>query len=196
MAEGLRGRFAEEYPAWNAGLAELFRQLADVRLKILLFGPGRRPDTIDKRQEIARRLVAQDPLNEPLTSEEPIEAHPEFDGMHPYDAELLHVLAADVVLVVITERATGSQAEVATFWHNQAFRDRAYLITPKLTRRERQKRIRQSPYLSQGWLAYPLERQFQYTPEEYADCAKIRDHCNEVVKRVRWQIGLARLRRA
>ncbi len=192
--KGLSGQFAADYPAWHARLGALFQQLDDVPLTILLFGPGRRANTTDKRQEIADHLRGQSALNEAITSEELIATDPNFQGMHPYNAELLHIYAADIVLVLVTERATGSQAGIGTFWHDSDFRKKAYLITPKLTQKERRKRQKKNPYLSQGWLGYPLERQFQYTDDEYRDCTKIRGHCNEIVNRARHERGFARLR--
>ncbi len=195
MEVEFQGEFANEHPLWDQRLATLYRQITEVKLIILVWGPGPRSESYDKRKQICDHLN-RNPHNDAVTSETLIKEDKRFKDVvpHPYDAEQLQVYAADVIFVLVVRQARGSQHEIGIFWHNSDFQKKAYLIAPYLSDEERQEQQQNAELLAQGWINYPGMQQLPYTPEEYDECSKIREFCEEVVKNLRRQRGMEQLR--
>ena len=160
---------------------------------ILVWGPGKGwSDYFAKREEICRHLNST-PNNDAKMSEELIEGDARFRRLGPqqvYRGEQLQLDIADVLFVLIVKdsRVTGVQTEVAKWEDNPVFQQKAYVLVPELTEEEQQG----GSFLSLGWVNYNHHR-FDYTPEMYRDCIKIREYCSRVVDGIRADRGLRTL---
>lgn len=196
MNKAFRGEWAKEQSTWNARLGGLFAQMDAIPLTILVWGPSPGwSDYYPKRLQIIEHLRDHNPSNDVTTSEELVHRVPQPAGMTVDEVEELHIYAADLIFVLIVRNSqvTGAQAEIVKFKTFREFREKAYLIMPRLTAGER----RRAGFLKQGWADYqPIERCFQYNDREYDDCTKIRSFCGGIVDRLRKERGLAQIRQA
>lgn len=193
MTNGLQGQWAQEHTSWRQGLDEAFQEFASQRVKILVWGLGEGwTDYFAKRQQLIQHLQTQHPGNEVVTSEQLMRLDSRFANLHLHDAEELQVYIADVVIVLVVKdkRVTGVQGEIAIFRNNANFQRKAWLLTPRLTRREQ----RDAGFLQQGWVGYHRDRRLDYTPEQYAECTTMREYCAEAVQVVRNQLAFEELR--
>jgi hypothetical protein len=193
MAQGLKGRFARKYRDWRVALDGAFRRIEDEPVLILVWGPGKSwKDYYAKREELCKHLNATQ-KNDARTSEDLIENDERFRRLGPqrvYRGEQMQLGIADVVFVLIVKdsRVTGVQTEVAKWEDNAMFQQKAYVLVPELTEEEREG----GSFLSLGWVNYTNHR-FDYTPEMYSDCTRIRDYCSSVVDGIRTDRGLRAL---
>lgn len=192
-ANSLAGEWHEEFTAgFQARLAQKFREMDNVPLSILVWGPGPHSPEYTKREQIINHLSQVNPANEVRTSEQMDAIEPRLSELHLYESEELQVEVADLIFALIPKERgpTGVPAEVARYWDNEVFRGKTYLIVPRLNRDDRRR-----GFLDQGWVMWPHERRFTYTQRQYEDCTKIRSYCSDVIKELRKTRYFRELRR-
>ena len=197
MPEGLRGAWAEEFDGdqlWTRRLRSEAVRIRQFPLTILMWGPGEGWKTAyAKRRAIIDYLTERSPANVVKTSEELIAEHPELRDFEPHEAEELHWRVADVILVLIPpdKGSTGPRGEMLRYIYSPRFRERTWVIAPKLSRAERER----LGFVEQGWHTFPPERQRPYTEREYRSCVAIRRYCGAVVERRRKELAFDALRK-
>lgn len=190
MTNEFRGEWGADFKPWTERFDMLLADVKRKPLTVLVWGPGASSSGHDKRDQIGRHLAGDNPLNSVVKSEELMRTDPTFADMHLYEAEQIHWMAADIVIVLIVKGPTGSPVETAIYRGDKQFRDKAWLVVPKLSQKERKNRA----FIDYGWSDFPAQRQFEYTLKEYQDCTKIRAFCLEAVKKCRIEQGMEALR--
>jgi hypothetical protein len=184
-----KGDWKAKYPEFAKKADQYFAELAETPIRVLVWGPGEHTPYYDKRTQIMAHL-AKEP-DEVLTSEQLINLDRRFSQLSDYHAELVHLHMCDVVFVLIVQdqKITGVQAEVAMFSDHAEFREKAYLLRPRLDRAS----IPRS-FLSQGWVQYDNSRCFSYTEEHFRTCNRIRAYCAAKVEELRKTMFVGRLK--
>ncbi len=103
------------------------------------------------------------------------------------EGEELGLCHLAILLIVKEPKVTGVQAEVAMYSRDKDFYDKARLLIPKLTTRERERLG--GTFLSQGWINYSTEHSFRYNDSQFKDCKRIRAYCEEHATRVRQHLA-------
>jgi hypothetical protein len=193
-ANALGGQWKTDFDAWKAKTDPYFDEIESERLEILVWGPGESSPEYAKRIQICEHLYTVNPNNNAATSEMLIRNDSRYKRFadYPEAAEEIHWRSSNLVIVLIPreKRATGPRAEVMLFSQEVRFREKAWLIVPRITPKER----RQWGFLDRAWKLYPRTKQCRYTDEEFADCTKIRAFCSEVADKLRTEIYVRRLR--
>lgn len=183
---GLTGQWASEYDSWGSAVEGRFAQIRNTPVRILVWGPGEGwTDYYAKRIQIRDHLRSVNAANDAVTSEELQERFPFLKDYSAQDVEgeELRLCHLAILLVVKEPKVTGVQTEVAMYSRDKEFYDKARLLIPRLTTREREKLGK--TFLSQGWINYEIEHCFRYNNYQFRDCKKIRAFCENHAERVR-----------
>ena len=189
MTRGIRGGWQSQNPGWRSANNALFDMVARTTVLVLVWGPAESwGKYYEKRIQIIDHLRDSNPNNDVAMSEDLMKQDPRFEEMKLTDAELFHLRSAQIAFLLIVDerRVTGVQAEVLTFERSADFRQKAWLLKPKVS----QKQAKRAGYLQQGWVNYDPARCLVYTPEEFEDCTKIRAFCLAKVEAMRHDLAM------
>lgn len=189
MTDEIQDEWAEEFGAWESALKSKFDDIENTPVKILIWGPGEGWERYyAKRIQIRDHLRAINRHNEAVTSEELEQQYPQLKQYNTQDAERVQVETCDliIILVVKEKKVTGVQTEISIYRQQRGFYDKARLLIPRLTTRERE---RNQGFLSQGWIDYPREHCLVYNEQQFEDCTRIRNYCAGHATRVRQHLA-------
>jgi hypothetical protein len=185
MAHGLQGEWATQFDAWGPAIEHRVDQVESTPVKILVWGPGESWGIYyDKRIQIRDHLRRLNRYNDARTSEEIEKEHARLKDYHTHDREALQIESGDLIILLIVKepKITGVQTEVAAYRRQRDFYNKARLLIPRLTTRERE---RFRSFLSHGWIDYPREHCLLYTQQQFDDGKRLLDYCADQTKRVR-----------
>jgi len=163
----------EAHPLFNAAYNNFVQGILEVPLSIIVLGPGKSSPGYDKRQEIKRHLQDTSAHYDVAFIEDlrPVEAS-QADS-DPMESIAFYVANADITFALTVDHpsVSGVLTEITYFRRNRKFLDTTCVITPK---RQQAKRFGRMPLIKEQLRVFPSSQRLEYSPEEFADCTKIR----------------------
>ncbi|PIP49110.1 MAG: hypothetical protein COX14_00980 [Chloroflexi bacterium CG23_combo_of_CG06-09_8_20_14_all_45_10] len=186
--------FESGHPIWNERYSDFLSSFSQIKLAILVLGPGQGSQGEQKRKEIKNHLGLVNKNYDVAFSEE-LEEKIKV-SQHDHMANIaLHISQADIIFALLVDdlRVSGALTELNKFDDFLKFREKTFLILPK--RRKQIGRNDPIPLIWQTVDKFPKDHKFPYTPGEFKTCESIRNFVADIANRATKKMGYERFLR-
>lgn len=188
---GLKASQQPKFQAFEKALDPYFKEISNICVKVLIWGPGEGTKYYGKRTTIVEHLRRKNATDEVFTSEDLMRAIEHPKNVDKVQLELLHAQTADIIIGLITSDPlqTGIYLEINNILPSPSMVNKTWLIMPNKRDWEKVGAFIQIPALQ----AFPENRTKFFRIKDLDECNEVRLFCEQKVNEERGRLTRTRI---